>query len=77
MYKVVNPSVGGYVDANDEITRDELLAKFAWEFYMLHTHDKPYTVVTLDGENEVWTSPSGEKMLSPKEINDQVLAFVK
>lgn len=76
MYKIFNPATGEYTDANDIETRDKLLARFAWDFYMIHTHNMPYAVVTVDGVNEVWTSPSGENILNPKEIYEQVSLYV-
>jgi hypothetical protein len=68
-FVVANPMTGCYTDAATEQERDALMAKAAWELYLSHTHNAPYSVVTAkeDG-SEVWKGCDGSPMLSPAQI---------
>ena len=58
-YAILNPANGTYTFATTEAEREELLRKFAMEFYLSHVHGVPYSIVEVaeDG-SEQWRAPA-------------------
>lgn len=73
IYKVLDPTIGQYTDCK---TKDELLvqlSKLAYKFYMSHTHNNPYTMVTINEDgSETWRNAQGEEILSPAQIEEMI-----
>lgn len=77
-YKILNPLTGQY-DTFDtfDACADELGIR-AWEFYLLHTHHNPYTVVEVnDDGSETWRNPTGEELHDPNAVLDDVIEEIK
>lgn len=75
-FSVINPMTGIYTDAATEQERDALLAKTAWEFFLAHTHNMPYSVVVVNEDgSETWSAPNGAPMLSPAELAAEAAAW--
>jgi hypothetical protein len=55
IYKVLNPINGCYTSFTDKESALEQAQKNAWDFYLLHTHQKPVVQITLaDDGREYW-----------------------
>ena len=77
-YKILNPVTGQY-DTFDtfDACADELGIR-AWEFYLLHTHHNPYTVVEInDDGSETWRNPTGDELHDPNAVLDDVIEEIK
>jgi hypothetical protein len=49
----------------------DAIAGVAVAFYALHTHNNAYAVVAVDADgNESWTTPTGEAMYSPAQLEE-------
>jgi hypothetical protein len=54
-YKVLNPNIGQYVDAETIELANTKAQEIAWQFYLLQTHNSPISKVTInDDESETW-----------------------
>jgi hypothetical protein len=64
VYKIFNPNTGTYVDADSVGSAKEMLAQQALEFYFMHTHQSPISIVEIDDNGiETWRNPaSGETL---------------
>lgn len=58
-YAVLNPLDGTYTFATDVQERDAIARQRAWDFYLLHVHGVPYSIVEVaeDG-SEQWRAPA-------------------
>lgn len=69
VFKVLNPLTGLYIDSTSESERNSILFETAWNFYLSHTHNSPYSQVVINEDgSETWTAPNGTPQLSPAEI---------
>lgn len=68
LYKVLNPMDGTYSSHETIAECFEQIIKVAYAFYVSHTHNIPFSIVTtrVDG-SETWKSPDGKEMPSPEE----------
>lgn len=65
VYKLFSPVTGLYTEINDQETLKIELAKSAYEFFLLHTHNQPYAIVTKhDDGSETWANLQGEDITS-------------
>jgi hypothetical protein len=72
-YAVLNPADGTYTYVNTLEEVVEKAAFFALSFYLIHVHDSPYSIVEVSENGaEAWTSPTGEAVLSPSQIEAQI-----
>jgi hypothetical protein len=77
-YKILNPLTGQY-DTFDtfDACANELGAR-AWEFYLLHTHYNPYTVIEVNDDGaETWRNPTGDELRDPDAVIDDVIEEIK
>lgn len=71
VYKLFNPATGLYTEIADVETLKTELAKSAYEFYLTHTHNQPYCIVTKNPDgSETWANLQGE------DITNQVLGII-
>ena len=61
-YRVLNPITGEYQHANTLEECEQLVVDTAYNFYMLHVHDIPYSVVEIEEGKETWSSGSGTEL---------------
>ena len=62
-FAILNPNTGVYTKVETEQEREKLLRETAMEFYLLHTHGVPYSVVTSnDDGSENWSVPNDEHL---------------
>jgi hypothetical protein len=55
IYKVLNPIDGCYTSFDDMQLALEEAKKYAWNFYLLHTHQKPVSKITVEDDGrEHW-----------------------
>jgi hypothetical protein len=73
IYKVLNPSDGTYTSHVTEDSCLERVIDVAYQFYLNHTHNIPYSVVTMmvDG-SETWKTPSGSEMPNMEELRKKM-----
>lgn len=72
LYAVLNPLDGTYIRTNTVEERDALIAQFAVDLFMSHTHGEPSCVVEVSVEgNEVWRTPAGDERLSDAELKNR------
>lgn len=70
-FAIINPNDGTYNYTTSEEERDKLLSEIAWKFYLEHTHNMPYSIVTIgEDSSETWTTPQGEPRLSPQQLEE-------
>lgn len=63
IYKLFDPKTGSYIDIFDKEELIKTIAEKAFEFFLHHTHNSPYTVVTIDDDGvTTWKSAEGEDM---------------
>lgn len=63
IYKILDPTLGGYKDAATLEECQQLFAQTAFDFYMHHVHGVPYSICEVaDDGSEVWRSPSGDEI---------------
>ena len=77
VYKAFNPLNGEYTT---HLTLDECLTrvmKNAYEFYLQHTHNQPYSIVTKIDDVEVWKTPEGVEIPSPEKIEEQIKKYAR
>ena len=77
-YKILNPMTGQYdtFDTFDDCANE--LGARAWEFYLLHTHYNPYTVVEVnDDGSETWRNPTSDELRDPDAVIDDVIEEIK
>lgn len=68
-YRLLDPNVGLYTTYNTLKEVQTASAKMAFEFFMAHTHQTPYVVVTInDDGSETWRAPDGDERVNPDEI---------
>jgi hypothetical protein len=71
-YKVFNPSDGLYttVETLDECLK--LVSERAYNLYMSHTHQQPYSIVELTSEgHEVWNNTTIDEEQIKKHLVEQ------
>ena len=72
-FAVLNPIDGSYTQVTTEQERDVLLAQNAWNFFLSHTHNRPFSIVTINEDgSETWSSPTGEPILSPAQFEELI-----
>ena len=55
IYKVVNPSIGQYEDAETIELANIKAREVAWQFYLSQTNNSPISKVTInDDDSETW-----------------------
>ena len=55
IYKVLNPSLGQYVDAETIELANTKAQEIAWQFYLSQTHNSPISKVTINEDgSETW-----------------------
>ena len=58
-YAVLDPRNGTYTFMTDAQERDNTARQLAWELYLSHVHNVPYSVVeVMEDGSEQWTSPN-------------------
>lgn len=68
LYKVLNPGNGSYSSHEGLDECFEQIIKVAYAFYVSHTHNIPFSIVTVNSDgSETWRSPDGKDMPSPEE----------
>jgi hypothetical protein len=67
-YRVLNPTDGSYSShASIEECFDQII-RVAYAFYVSHTHNIPFSIVTVNPDgSQTWKSPDGKDMPSPEE----------
>lgn len=69
IYKIFNPSNALYADAETMDECIETVAQLAYDFFMKHTHNAPYSIVEVqDNGAEVWRTAEGDEIPNPNEI---------
>lgn len=77
VFKVLNPNTGEYTNCNTREECIQKLARNAYEFYLAHTHDNPYSIVTInDDGSETWETAKGEKLMLPFNM-DRLYAIIE
>lgn len=70
IYKVLNPLDGTYLDAVSKEQCAKIIGLVAYKFYLAHTHDTPYVLVTKnDDGSETWKTPTGVELIAPHDMN--------
>lgn len=77
-YAALNPADGSYTYVQSIEELKATIAQRAWAFFLLHTHNTPYTVVDVDEVTgaEVWHAPNGDLRLSPQQIQAEIKAQI-
>ena len=76
-FSVFNPLTGLNICVDTEHERDNLMAQLAWGLFLTHTHNAPYSAITVNEDGtETWTSPTGESILSPAQIEAEIEAEI-
>lgn len=72
-YALLNPANGSYELHDDLASLKAAMATNALEFFLLHTHGTPYSMVcdSPDG-SETWRTPQGEEIVPPVEFTDLI-----
>jgi hypothetical protein len=76
-FAVFNPNTGIYTMAASEQERDELMAKAAWDTYMYHTSNSPFSNVLVTDEGvEQWSTSDGVPTLPSAETSAELDATI-
>lgn len=76
VYKLLNPSTGLHTDINDVETLKKEIARSAYEFFMIHTHNNPYNIAIKNPDgSETWHQSNGEVI--PEDIVISILGLVE
>lgn len=68
-YRVFNPITGEYLHASTLEECEQLVVDTAYNFYMLHVHNTPYSVVEIqDAGKEVWRSADGSELTTKSKL---------
>lgn len=73
-YAVLNPANGTYTYCDTIEQRDNLIVTTALNFFLSTVNNAPYSVVEINQDgSEIWSSPTGEKVMSPNELKELML----
>lgn len=76
-FAVINPLTGIYTYTETVQERNQLIANLAWAFFLSHTHNEPFSCVTINEDgSEAWRTPTGEERLSPQQIEAMLAEVV-
>jgi hypothetical protein len=68
-YAIFNPMTGLYSFATSVDERNSSILNTALSFYKSYSSENFYSVVTVQEDgSEIWTTPDGEQLKSPKEL---------
>jgi hypothetical protein len=70
IYKVFNAADGTYIEAATKEQCVKVLGFVAYKFYLSHTHNIPYVLITKNEDgSETWKAPDGTELISPYDAN--------
>ena len=76
-FAVFNPNDGTYTMTSSEQERDAIMAQMAWNTYLCHTNNSPFSNVSITPEGaEQWSAANGTPQLSPKELESQMAEWL-
>jgi hypothetical protein len=77
-YKLFNPNDGSYSSyENLEMLKNDLPIVML-KFYLLHCHNNPYSVVTINNDSsETWTSPDNDDIIDFSEVLESLRQNIK
>ena len=76
-FVAINPLTGSNTTFQTAQELSSFLAKTALDLLLSHTHNAPYSVVTVNADgSETWTAPDGSLQLSPAEMEAATAKWV-
>lgn len=68
-YRVLNPITGEYRHASTLEECEQLVVDTAYDFYMMHVHNIPFSVVEVtDDGKEIWSTGEGVEIATKSKL---------
>jgi hypothetical protein len=78
VYRVFQPYAGIYTDCEDLNTVSQMLAKAAWDSYLILTHNNPVAEITVNSDgSQIWRNLDGSHRPSPEEFETYIQQYVE
>jgi hypothetical protein len=75
LYKIFNPVTGEYSTVDTKEACIEKVGELACNFYLSHTHNNPYSIVTINEDgSETWRAANGTETNNYDDIRANIMS---